>query len=658
MMKALASVIAIILTLFSTALRAAEELRLPLTTARQVIELTEAEAYRLPRAEVTGVVTYANSDHNLWFIQDGTCGLYIYLDKAHQLVHGETYTFTGVARKGRHATFLNVEKVSPSEFKVTPRPLPVSAVDAASGRYDSQLLQVEGVIRGFTDNGPSIDLVLGNSIGQVGVTIPNKGLEKTKLLNARVRVVGVGATQFNGDQLIAFFMVVARPSDLQVLSPPPTPGDEPLVSIAELHGSMPWSKADHLLRTTGRLLAIGPRGQVLLSGERHSLVVRMREPISLRPGVRVELAGFLTFLEDEFILDQGEIRAQSSESKSLSQISKLDPAEPFGLAELTGQFVGLQHSSDRGPSIGFRVGHRLLRTFISTPMDFTLAELQGRQATLNGAVRWYGEGEPTKAEFWVTEPASIRLLPDQLPATSWPLYWGLLSALALGSLGLIYWRRRLPGSAEGPGSLAFSIEGRERLARDLHDGIIQSLYGIGLTIENCKNLLQSSPAQAETRLGSAVKALNGAIGQLREVISGLSTEPLKPGEFKAALKSIILTLGEASTAKIILEVDQTATGHLSSAQATHLLHIAREALSNSLRHGRPERVTIAFHKNGGGRLVFEITDDGSGFDEQTTPRGNGLRNMAGRADEINGTFSLHTRQGYGTKVTVTVSPKA
>jgi signal transduction histidine kinase len=196
-------------------------------------------------------------------------------------------------------------------------------------------------------------------------------------------------------------------------------------------------------------------------------------------------------------------------------------------------------------------------------------------------------------------------------------------------------------------------EGRERLGRDLHDHIIQSIYAVGLNLEDSRqNLID--PAKTEERLKTALAEINEVIRELRNVILGLETSTIQPQEFRTALKSLALTLGHANSTRVRLNIDQDALDKLSPAQATELVHIAREAISNSIRHGQAETTTLSLHRYQDW-VRFAVEDDGKGFDgEQRETKGFGLRNMAKRAEGLGAKFTISAQEGLGTRIVLDI----
>jgi PAS domain S-box-containing protein len=200
-----------------------------------------------------------------------------------------------------------------------------------------------------------------------------------------------------------------------------------------------------------------------------------------------------------------------------------------------------------------------------------------------------------------------------------------------------------------------SLEDRVRLGQDLHDGIIQSIYAIGLNLGECQKLLRENPQEAAQRLGKGILDLNAVIRDVRRFIGGLESGALTAGEFTAVLQSLTAAMTETKGAQFSFDVDPEAADRLSANQATQLLYIAREALSNSLRHGRPRQTTVSLRAVEGS-IRLEVRDDGTGFDPSAIDkRGFGLRNIEARARELNAQCRIVSGPGRGTAISVEIA---
>jgi signal transduction histidine kinase len=166
-------------------------------------------------------------------------------------------------------------------------------------------------------------------------------------------------------------------------------------------------------------------------------------------------------------------------------------------------------------------------------------------------------------------------------------------------------------------------------------------------------VVRETPQQAEARLGSAINILNSTIRSVRGFLAGLEPKVLNGREFKTALKSLALTSGEGPT-QFQIDVDPLAANRLNSVQATQLLHIAKEAMSNSLRHAHASIANVSLHPISTG-CRLEIRDNGSGFNPETIEVvGHGLRNMTGRAREIGADLEIVSAPGQGCRILVSV----
>lgn len=196
-----------------------------------------------------------------------------------------------------------------------------------------------------------------------------------------------------------------------------------------------------------------------------------------------------------------------------------------------------------------------------------------------------------------------------------------------------------------------------RLSRDLHDGVIQSIYAAGLGLEGVRNVLRADPADANRRIDACQASLNQTLRDVRSFITGLdpSDEELTP--LDQSLRALIGTLQTLYPMEINLEVS-AGVPRLRQREEIHLLQILRESISNAYRHGAATRVQIRF--NPAGEIpTLEITDNGGGFDvAQASQSGRaGLANLAARADEINAILEISSARGKGTRIALRLAPR-
>lgn len=201
-------------------------------------------------------------------------------------------------------------------------------------------------------------------------------------------------------------------------------------------------------------------------------------------------------------------------------------------------------------------------------------------------------------------------------------------------------------------ALRAALEARARLGRDLHDRTIQSIYAAGLNLEAAHAQWDHDPAGARRRLGDGVRSLNEVIAELRAVIAGTTDPAQEPAALHTELQRIAARFGDGQPEQFRFEVPEDAAERLSLDERTELVAIAREAASNALRHSRCRVIVMRLRETAGER-VFEVRDDGCGFDPaNVAARGHGLENMTRRAEEIGASLEIDSAAGRGTTVRV------
>jgi signal transduction histidine kinase len=205
------------------------------------------------------------------------------------------------------------------------------------------------------------------------------------------------------------------------------------------------------------------------------------------------------------------------------------------------------------------------------------------------------------------------------------------------------------------------VRERDRIGRDLHDGIIQSLYAVSLSLEDVPDIMASSPAEAEGRVDAAIDSLQASIRELRNFIYGLRPETLDGGDVSAGIVALTEQFRYNTLVEVELEVDAEAGADVSAEHGAELLQLVREALSNAARHARARRVSVHFGQLGdrdGVGLI--VSDDGVGFDASVpAPAGHhGLGNMRDRAEGIGATMNVESGAGKGTRIIVALPSRA
>ncbi|NTU74499.1 MAG: GAF domain-containing sensor histidine kinase [Anaerolineaceae bacterium] len=203
------------------------------------------------------------------------------------------------------------------------------------------------------------------------------------------------------------------------------------------------------------------------------------------------------------------------------------------------------------------------------------------------------------------------------------------------------------------------LEERERIGMDLHDGIIQSIYAVGLTLEHARLLLKDDVAQAYPRIDQAIRDLNSTIRDIRTYILDLRPRQLHDEGLMPGIQRLINEFHANTLLETDLQGPSEGLENLPQPQAIALFHICQEALANIAKHAHAKRVNIVVWISPG-RVLMEIHDDGRGFDtsRMRLSLGHGLSNMNTRARNVGGDVDITAEPGAGTTIMAWVPYKS
>ena len=271
-------------------------------------------------------------------------------------------------------------------------------------------------------------------------------------------------------------------------------------------------------------------------------------------------------------------------------------------------------------SVGFPSGHPEMTTFLGVPI------LAGDEILGN----LYLTDRENAAEFTGSDAELIRIFAS-------------LAAVAIKNAQL---HERLSQATIG--------EERSRIGMDLHDGVIQSIYAVGLKLERAAILLDEEHQEAKSLLDQAVIGLNDAIIDIRNFILDL-----RPRRFEGNLNDGLSRLVREFQANMMIEVEVDAPPQLSDTLppviANAFLLTTQEALANVARHAKATHVEVELNQNGN-QATLSVSDDGIGFDlgQQAPTVGHGLANLRSRASDLQGFFDVVSSPGSGTTISLTL----
>jgi signal transduction histidine kinase len=199
------------------------------------------------------------------------------------------------------------------------------------------------------------------------------------------------------------------------------------------------------------------------------------------------------------------------------------------------------------------------------------------------------------------------------------------------------------------------VDERERISKDLHDGIIQNMYAVGLSLEDVPELMDDDRTEAAARVERAIDAIHLSIQDIRNFIFGLRPELLEGTSLVGGLAALV----EEYRHNTIIDIELLVPGDVpepADEVIGHLLAIASESLSNIVRHSRASRATLELTERSAGTTELTIEDNGIGFDPGGVVKlgHQGLANTRERAAKIGGTVAIDSHPGAGTRILVRV----
>jgi len=190
------------------------------------------------------------------------------------------------------------------------------------------------------------------------------------------------------------------------------------------------------------------------------------------------------------------------------------------------------------------------------------------------------------------------------------------------------------------------VEDRDRIARDLHDTVIQRLFATGMSLQGGANLVRSDPGKAIERIEGAVNDLDLTVKHIRTAIFGLEQQKVAASGLRVQVFAMATEAAGSLGFEPRVLLDGPLDTGLDDRIGVELLATLREALSNVARHARATRVDVEVIVDQG--VCLRVTDDGVGPPADDVPRGNGLRNMAARAEKLGGHMTLRAGDPGGT----------
>jgi signal transduction histidine kinase len=652
-----------------------------LRTAAAVRELTVEQAQQQMRVHLRGVVTFF--DENLYsrFIQDDTAGIYLQASTNTQpLYPGQLVEIEGVSSPGEYAPIIVPEQVRVVGQAGLPVPVPVTYEQLASGKEDSQFVEITGVVRSVQLNEASqyqvIEIATGG--GRLSVyarQLPVKQAEE--LLDSTVRVRGVCSTQFNHQrQLFAIRLMVPRPEDLAIELPAP---ENPFAIAVRPIGSLlqfaPSEAYGHPVKVAGTVIYFEPGGRIFLQAGENGVEVQTKARDALQPGDRVEALGFVS--QGDYTPNLQDAIYRKISSGQPVQPSRVTVDEALKgkydcrLIQVTARLLDRAlHGSERYLILqdGDFIFHAHLKPAESS--DFFAGLENGSRVAVTGVCKidpgqWQA-GEDWRAKSFQVE---LRSAADVVVLQS-PPWWTLKKVLWIaGGLGLVAlaafgWvvvlRRQV---TERTRQLETQIQERQRaerwreieqerarVAHDLHDDL-----GAGLTEVNMLSSLVKSPAtsagEKNRYLDDLAETAGRMVTSLDEIVWAVNPRNDTIASLASYFGSYAQRLLDLASVSCGLAVAEDLPEHPLDPKFRQEIFLAfKEALTNVVRHAQATQVWLRLSVRED-RLTVELADNGRGFNPHEHHAGaDGLANMKERLKSLGGGCEITSELHKGTTV--------
>jgi signal transduction histidine kinase len=198
------------------------------------------------------------------------------------------------------------------------------------------------------------------------------------------------------------------------------------------------------------------------------------------------------------------------------------------------------------------------------------------------------------------------------------------------------------------------LEERDRISKELHDGVIQAIYSVGLSLQGAMGVVERDPEATKKRVDEAIGMLDNVVRDVRSYIFALQPKSVEERGIRAAIEELANDLEVNALVETTVQLADDALGMIPQPAQADFIQITREILSNIARHAEASEVFIASAVREGHAVVLTIEDDGIGFDPATVPRGHGLTNIEERARRMGGEIAISERRPRGTVHTVSV----
>lgn len=678
-----------------------------LTTAVQVRALTEAQARRAIPVRLRGVfMGEADPEGIAFVIQDETEGIYVQgpADLVAGVARGDFLEIEGASDPGGFAPYVVAQTIRKIRQGEIPEPLKVTLDDLNAGQMDAKWVEITGIIRSVEPSAPSdsgppppgtryaapstkleyprqTKVKMKLASGGLNVIVRVSGdIDPRDYLDAEVRVRGLCFNLHNHKRQFVKPLVQV-PLGVSVIiekRPPESPfNTEPRPVGSLLQFDQLVREHGHRIHVRGVVIYHRPGSVLWVRDHERSLRVDTNQKESVQPGDEVDVVGFPAPGEYSAVLEDAVFQKRSSQGAPTPRVlTDLASAlqNDADLVQLEARLTDVRRFPDsvaltldwRGKTVRAQMQ---LAEDAPVPSDWLAQSLVRASGVCSVKTDEAGPigglWEPHSFQLLLRTPADVAVIKPppwwNAERVVWVLSGFLVLAVGAVAAVMLASRRRLQDQehrrAMAETEFTAILSERNRVAREIHDTLSQSLGAISVQLELARLHAHEISAPARNHLGAALKFARAALAEARESIWNMRSQVLEKSDLAEALKGILERMTEGTGVTPKMRVDGSRR-RLPPVVENNLLRIGQEAITNASKHAKPTRIDVTLEFDG--RAVrLGVEDDGVGFLPGRQANGDrrsfGLVGIRERAELLGGKVEINSAPGNGTRVVVAVS---
>ncbi len=602
-----------------------------LQTALEVRSLSFDEADSRKEVDLTGVVIFSDPPGTI-YIQDQTAGTFFRPGNAAYPKPGDEVRIRGRTFPGLYLPGIEEASFDILQYKGLPAALDATFDDLLSGRFHYQRVAIEGIVRSISPDKEATSLVrVAMGTRMIEVKVEQAPEERGLLVDSRVRVSGMAVGHINARrQLVLPYLRCQLWSAFEIIKPAPVSEEIPTVSARQLLNFKVDGQGGHRVRVRGDVLAVFPEGELFLRDANVAIRVKLleRNP-NIKVGNSVELIGFPEMKEFSASLTNAIVSGiDVAKNTPLPVDASLEELMSGSFDANLVSVTGILNDWYRDGTGGILVLQEKGETIQARTPFLPESLLAGSLLKIYGIC----EVKSTRGKNYNSRPdlVVLRLRTEQdIISLKAPKWWNarrlatilviLLVAFLLAALWIALLRRQVANQTT---ALRYRIESeaaleeRQRIAREFHDTLEQEMAGLSIRLDaavvRCVDEKMQGLLEGSRGLVSRIQI------ETRNLVSDLRDYPDEHADLKSALRD--LAEQQPSGIGPAIELDLADMPSLPSRRVHHLSMMAREALTNALKHAGATRVVIKTAVMDE-VLVMQISDDGCGFDTEAKTHG-------------------------------------